>query len=459
MDKMLEKFHLDINLHEKAIQHALDKKANLNDVNVFMQPEAFDILTDIISKEEYIPGISEQTYRDKKTGESISYNQYLQYKKQNKKVRELNVLPFMDRVIFNMFYQILNDRFAYKVHSRCVSYKKGIGTSLIAKELQKELIKLGEYYVIKCDLNKFFDTVPIELIDKVINECKSEEPSKIWKPIINCYHDNRLKVNGEIIEHYQSLKQGNPLGAWLANIILYDIDESMSNMDVVYLRYSDDVLIVSNNKIKLYNAYAKFKEMLKEKGLSLNKDKTEKCSYLDWFEFLGFSFKGDKISVSKKTLKNIEHEIKTRTVSKTRKAHRPATKRELKKMIKDLQWYFFTAFAKSQENFGMGVYLFGTVNVMHDLEAIEKYCKDCLRAAYTNKSVIYGLGYVHRNGYVIDNHNIGQNCGENIRKTRTETDDLLKECGWISLIKMYDDYHKNMYLFENSVFRMMNGTF
>lgn len=454
---MLERFHLDIDLHEKAIQHALDKKAKLNDVNVFMQPEAFDILTDIISKEEYIPGVSEQTYRDKKTGKPLSYSQYIQYKKQNKKVRELNVLPFMDRVIFNMFYQILNDRFAYKVHPRCVSYRKGIGTSLIAKELQKELVKFGKYYVIKCDLNKFFDTVPIELIDKTINECKLEEPSKIWKPIITCYHDNRLKVNGEIVEHYQSLKQGNPLGAWLANIILYDIDEAMSNMDVVYLRYSDDVLIVSDSKTKLYNAYAKFKDMLKEKGLSLNKDKTEECSYLDWFEFLGFSFKGNMISVSKKTLANIEREIKTRTVSKTRQAHRPATKKEIAKMIDDLQWYFFTAFAKSQENFGMGVYLFGTVNVKRDIIALENYCKDCLRAAYTNKSNIYGLGYVNRNVYVIDNCNKGQNVRANRDKTQNEDWDLLKECGWISLVKMYNDYHTNMDLFENSVFRMMNG--
>ena len=126
-------------------------------------------------------------------------------------------------------------------------------------------------------------------------------------------------------------------------------------------------------------------------------------------------------------------------------------------MIDDLQWYFFTAFAKSQENFGMGVYLFGTVNVEHDLKALENYCKDCLRAAYTNKSNIYGLGYVNRNGYVIDNCNKGQNVRANREKTQTEDWDLLKECGWISLMKMYNDYHTNMDLFENSVFRMMNG--
>jgi hypothetical protein len=109
----------------------------------------------------------------------------------------------------------------------------------------------------------------------------------------------------------------------------------------------------------------------------------------------------------------------------------------------------------------MGVYLFGTVNVMRDLQAIEDYCKDCLRAAATNKSLIYGLGYVkNKNGYVIDNQNIGQNCRANREKTKEgEDDDLLRECGWISLIKMYNDYHTNIHLFENSVYRMANNLF
>ena len=127
-------------------------------------------------------------------------------------------------------------------------------------------------------------------------------------------------------------------------------------------------------------------------------------------------------------------------------------------MIKDLQWYFFTAFAKSQENFGMGVYLFGTVNVKRDLEAIENYIKDCLRAAYTNKSNIYGLGYVNRDKYVVDNCNRGQNVRANREKTQTDDWDILKECGWVSLMKMYNDYHTNKDLFENSVYRMVNGT-
>ena len=459
MDNFLYRFHMDTQLHELAIQHAYDKGMKMNNLNVIFQPESWDILTELIRSGQYVTPPCTQRYVDKKNGNPLSYKQAEM--RNFKEVRELNVLPFLDRVIWNTWYKILYDRFEYLIHPLCVSYKKGEGTSSIAKKLSKELINelmnVGEYRGVKGDLSKFFDSVPIEVIDETFDMMKSIEDSAIWKPIIDCYHNDYIYINGELVEKYTSLRQGNPLGCLLADIILRDIDEEMTNYDVIYYRYSDDFIIIGR---EYQEAFKRFEEMLNEKGIKLNEKKTKYISSDNWFEFLGFSFKRDMISISEKTLKNIEHEIKTRTVSKTRQAHRPATKNEIRKMIKDLQWYFFTAFAKSQENFGMGIYLFGTVNVKHDLRAIENYCKDCLRAAYTNKSEIYGLGYVNRNWYVIDDCNIGKNCRANREKTNEgDDDDLLKECGWISLMKMCNDYHTNMHLFENSVFRMMNGIY
>ena len=451
-DAMLKRFHLDTKLHEQALSHAYDKGMKLKDINVFFQPECWDILASMIENEQYVTPPCTQYYIDKLSGNYITYEQMIA--RQGKEVREINVLPFLDRVIWNTFYKILYDRFEYLIHPLCVSYKKGEGTGSIARKLSKELIRMHNYHGVKGDLSKFFDSVPIKQIDMTFNMMKELEPSKIWKPIIDCYHNDYIYINGELVEKYTSLRQGNPMGCLLADVILRDIDEEMTKYDVVYYRYSDDFILIGR---EYKQAFARFQEMLNEKGILLNQKKTTYISNDNWFEFLGFSFKGNMISVSKKTLANLENEIKTRTVSKTRQAHRPATKKEIAKMIKDLQWYFFTAFAKSQENFGMGVYLFGTVNVERDLVAIEKYCKDCLRAAYTNKSRIYGLGYVKRNGYVVDNCCKDQNVRANRDKTQNGDWDLLKECGWISLMKMYNDYHTNMDLFENSVFRMMNG--
>jgi len=241
----------------------------------------------------------------------------------------------------------------------------------------------------------------------------------------------------------------------LADLILRDIDEEMTKYNVMYYRYSDDFIIIGSNGNEVNRAYSRFIEMLNEKGIKLNQNKTEYIYDSDWFEFLGFSFKKEKRSISEKTLRNLKIKIKSITTGYAKQLHRPCTEKELRRIIKKLQKYFFTAYAENQENFGMGVYLFGGVNVEHDLIAIENYIKDCLRACLTNHYIIYGLGYVHRSEYVIDDKNKGQNVKANNEKTKKgKEDDILKKCGWISLIKMYKDYHTDMDLFENSVYRM-----
>ena len=458
MDNMLREFHLSTELHEYAIQHSIDKKIKTSNVYTMFQPESWDILTDMIEKGNYIPNIPFEDYRDKKTGERLSYEQAMKQKAEGKKVRCLSVLPVLDRIIHNCFYKILYKRFEYMIHPLCVSYKKGIGTKNIADNVTKKLKELNNYVGIKGDLEAFFDSVPIEQIDNLFDELQSIEPSAIWYPIIQGYHDDRIEVNGKVVNRYMSLRQGNPIACILADLILRDIDEEMTKYDVMYYRYSDDFIIIGKDRAEVNKAYTRFVEMLDEKKIKLNHNKTEYITDNNWFEFLGFSFKKEKRSVSEKTLRNLKTKIKSITTGYTKTLHRECSEKELKRIVKKLQRYFFTAYAENQENFGMGVYLFGGVNVEHDLIAIENYIKDCLRACLTNHYIIYGLGYVHRNEYVIDDKNKGQNVKANNEKTnKGKADDVLRKCGWVSLIKMYRDYHTNIDLFENSVYRMSCG--
>lgn len=454
MDEMLMEFRCDAELHGKVVDHLIAKKVPLSQANLFFQPETWEILSEKIANHEYVFSPLEEGYIDKRNGSPMSYVQAA--KRNFEDVRKIYMMSPMDRAVAHMMYLLYYRKFIGLSHERCVSYKSNIGTSKVAKKLSIEMKAKDFYEGYKMDIHHYFDDVNMATIEKQLKEMRTGSvlDDLLW----SLYHDDRVLVNGKLIHKHRGLIQGCAFACLLANLVLKDVDSVISDMNVIYYRYSDDIIILGDNGTTEF-AKEVISMMLSSKGLKLHPQKVQRVNARNcWFEFLGFSFKGEMISVSKKTLHNLENEIKIRTVSKTRQAHRPATKKELEKMIDDLQWYFFTAFAKSQENFGMGVYLFGTVNVKHDLMALERYCKDCLRAAYTNKSTIYGLGYVNRNSYVIDDCNKGQNVRENRLKTQSENGDLLQECGWISLIKMYNDYHTNMDLFENTVFRMMNGT-
>lgn len=452
MDILLKEFRCNAELHGKVVDHLIAKKVPLSQANLFFQPETWEILSDKIETHEYHFSPLGEGYVDKRTGNPMNYEQASNRNFED--VRKIYMMTPMDRAVAHMIYLIYYRKFIGISHERCVSYKSGIGTSKVAKNLSMEMQRKGFYEGYKMDIHHYFDDVNMETIEKQLIEMRTGSvlDDLLWE----LYHDDRVMVNGELIYKHRGLIQGCAFACLLANLILKDVDETISKMNVIYYRYSDDIIVLGRDSGIAKQLIAK---MLKPKGLQLHPKKVQMVNArYNWFEFLGFSFKRNMISVSEKTLRNLRTEIKTRTMSKTRQAHEGATEQELKKMIKDLQWYFYTAFAKSQENFGIGVYLFGTVNNMHDLKAIDEYCKDCLRAAYTNNSDIHGLGYVKRNRYVIDDKNVSHNFNGNMEKTRTIDGDLLEKLGYISMMKMYNDYHTNMDLFENTVFRMMNGT-
>ena len=441
---MLKRFRNDVQLHEDAIRHAKDKGYKLNELNVFYQPESWEILADMIEEGKYTTGISSQMYRDKITGEVLSYEKAQEYKASGRKVRELNVLPALDRVVWNAFYKMIYEQFEGQIHLSCKSYQRGMGCGKICKELAQKLSKLGHYEGVKTDLTKYFDTVKIEYINKELERMKGEAPSVIWDEIIRSYNDNRLIINGEVKEVYTSLRQGNPMSTILANLILRDVDAEMEKYDCIYMRYSDDAIFIGR---QWREAYERFKEMIGEIGLILNDKKTERITDQEWFEFLGFSIKKDKISISSKTLRNIKIKVKSITTGWSKRQHRVCTEGELKKAIRQVQKYFFLDYAKNKSLFGMGVYLYSAVNVEHDIIAIDTWIKDSLRCMMTNKNNIYGLGYVKGRAYCIDDKNIGKNITANMKKT----EGLLEKCGWLSLNKLKKNYCTSRELFEAEI--------
>lgn len=450
MDKLLREFRTNVKYHENAISHAKEKGMKLNDLNVFFQPQSWEILADMIENGTYHTKPTRICYLDKLNGNPLTYEQAIE--RNMKDVREIYVMDLLDRVVWNMFYQICYNRFCNWIHPLCKSYKKGESTRTTAKELSKQLSNMETYKGTKDDLSKYFDSVPIGIIDACLDEMEREEPSIIWKPIREFYHDNRVIINENEVERFGSLKQGCAFACLLADVILRDIDEVMAKRNVIYYRYSDDCIILGQGSEPVKARY-ELSKMLEAKGLKLNPKKTEYITHKTWFTFLGFRFKGSQVTISKKTLKRITHKVKSETIFKCKQLHRPLTKRELRKAIDNIQYYFFTGCEKS--NSGMAGYLFGACNVEHDIMEIDTFIKDCIRAAYTNKCLIYGLGSSYGK-YGIVPHNKGTNVTMNRIKT-TDDGDLVKELGWYSLIHMYKKYHSGNGVYEAEKLKMQNG--
>lgn len=454
-DKMLEMFHLDNEIHENAIRHSRLKGYEREEINLFFQPEFWDIMTEKIRKGEYHTSPTTECYLDKKTGNALTYEQA---KARNfVEVRKIYVMTKLDRVVWNALYQVYYKFFSHLIHPLCCSYKKGESTRKVVRRVSADFKEMKDYNGSKDDVVKFFDSVALPVIDGTMDMLEKEEPSCVHYVVREFYHDNRIIVNGEEIEKYCSLKQGCAMSAFFADLVIRDIDEYMSHQLVTYYRYSDDCIIVGE-KTSASKARFKMEQMLNEKGLRFNPKKCEAINKKRWVTFLGFKIKNTTITVSKEVLDNITHKIKEETIFKCKKLHRALTEKELRRAIDNIQYWLFVGTKDTEA--GMGAYLFGAINEMHDLELIDIFAKDCIRAAYTNKCDIYGLvasygehgvmaGGNDKNGVYHPGRNVGMN--------KLKTEGLPERLGWYSLIHMYKKYHSGTDVYKAEVLRMRNG--
>lgn len=209
-----------------------------------------------------------------------------------------------------------------------------------------------------------------------------------------------------------SLKQGCSVASWLADVVLYHIDERLSRLRGVYCRYSDDAIFVGED---WQEAKRIMEEELAKMQMKLNPKKVEFLDADHWFKFLGFSIKGSSISLSSTRIKTFQKEIEKRTVKK-----RDVT---LQKAINSVNRYLY----KGYEGHSWSTQVLPIINAEEDVQTLNTFVMDCLRAVKTGKRKIGGIGFVK-------NQQVGciqRGRGRNVTANRSKTSPLIT--GYLTL--------------------------
>lgn len=81
-----------------------------------------------------------------------------------------------------------------------------------------------------------------------------------------------------------------PLSQFFSGIYLKPLDDAMSKMDITYLRFQDDWLILCKTKRQMQRARRRMMEVLQERRLTLSRKKSRMGSIQDSFHFLGIHY-------------------------------------------------------------------------------------------------------------------------------------------------------------------------
>lgn len=335
--------------------------------------------------------------------------------KDNGDFRTVYVNEPCDRVLLSIANDLLFELMPEMVHPRCKSYQKGIGCGRVVQEVSRKICSAnGNVIGWKSDLSKYFDSVPIEFIDLAFDKVEEKHGKSALIDVIRDYYHTDLyfDTDGNLSNSYQSLKQGCSVAAWLADVVLYHIDEQLSALDGYYIRYSDDTLFIGKDYEK---AMTIMQDELMKMQMKLNPKKVEYLDENHWFKFLGYSIKGHNISLSSTRIKTFQKEIEKRTIKK-----RDTT---MTKAINAVNRYLYKGFG----DFSWATQVLPVINVKDDIDKLNMFVMDCIRAVKTNKRKVGGLGYVKTQAVGC----IDRGRGRNVKANRTKTESEIK--GYLSI--------------------------
>ena len=323
----------------------------------------------------------------------------------------------VDRCIQSLINDCLFELFPEMIHPSCRSYQKNLGTGKTVKELSAILANTKTPIVgVKSDFHHYFDTLSLDAIMNIFDIIESKLGfKKGTEPVMNLLRktwNNNLvfDLDGNLIEMYCGIRQGNAIGSFLADVILYELDDFMSKKYSAYYRYSDDCITIHNNPDEIIRD---MNRIISKYGVSLNPRKVQVLYKKEWFKFLGFNLKDDMITLSKSRVKNFQKEIcaitiKQRNISPTR-------------ALNQVNNYLY----KGDGQYSWATAVLPIINVEKDIETLNQFVMDSLRACATGKKKIGGLGSVNdKTDYTIL-RGVGKNVKANREKTPKEIDGYL----------------------------------
>lgn len=241
------------------------------------------------------------------------------------KKRMIMSISFEHRVVQWAIYRIINPIFVkgYIADTYgCIPGRGGLGAMLRLRNWVNHVAKKeGDWYYLKLDISKYFYRISHRVLKKIIaKRINDKRLLKILYGVIDCKHTPfglpPGKSPGEVPLEERLFDVGMPIGNLLsqmfANIYLDVLDQYCKRVLGIkyYIRYMDDMIILSNNKAQLRmwkDSIGTFLE--NELELQLNQ-KTCIRPVKQGIEFVGYRIWADRVVLRKSTALRIKRSLK-----------------------------------------------------------------------------------------------------------------------------------------------------
>jgi group II intron reverse transcriptase/maturase len=198
--------------------------------------------------------------------------------------RALGIPAVRDRVVQQAVLRVLEPIFEAGFSSHSHGFRPGRSCFSALRELYVQM-RAGQLYIVDVDIEKFFDTIAHEpLIDAVAEKVADGSILRL----IRLFLEALIQDGYRLVRPKEGTPQGGVVSPLLANICLTKLDRVLEAEGVAFVRYADDVRLLSRTPAGARQALKRTEEVLSELGLRLNPKKTRLVSIHQGVDFLGY---------------------------------------------------------------------------------------------------------------------------------------------------------------------------
>lgn len=174
-----------------------------------------------------------------------------------------------------------------------------------ALALARSMIASGRTWIVIADIKKCFDSIDHEVL---INMLSRRIGDRDMLNLIRHWLEIEVLDFDELLPMIVGVPQGESLSPLLANIYLDPLDKHLEQLGLAFVRYADDIVILTKTEEEATHALEIMKTFLMATlRLELKPTKTSYVPLSECFDFLGFTIDADGMRIKKERLDDVQH--------------------------------------------------------------------------------------------------------------------------------------------------------
>ncbi|MCM1539887.1 MAG: reverse transcriptase/maturase family protein [Blautia sp.] len=193
----------------------------------------------------------------------------------------------------------------------CYAFRRRIGVKEAMERLRTDP-RTKQSWCFKADISNYFNSIDVAKLLPMLAFLQEKNP-EVHDFLARLLTEERVLAGGKLIREPHGAMAGTPISPFLANLYLGDVDRFFEEKDVLYLRYSDDILLFADSREELERRQMQLYGMLTKLGLSVNPDKVSVSAPGESFEFLGFAYRQGELDLSVNTIRKTKAKIRRKS--------------------------------------------------------------------------------------------------------------------------------------------------